>query len=88
MNEGDDLIKFGHRTLAFLGRYDRVRAAPHAAIALALLAAVDAAEFRSDRRPANGNIVQDGEPGHLLRADGPYRTLAIREGKHLSKRRV
>ena len=40
MNEGDDLTKYGHRTLAFLGRYVRARAAPHAAIALAVLAAV------------------------------------------------
>ncbi len=40
MNAGDDLTKYGHRTLAFLGRYVRARGAPHAAIALAVLAAV------------------------------------------------
>ncbi|HEY3621336.1 MAG TPA: ABC transporter ATP-binding protein [Roseiarcus sp.] len=40
MNESDDLTKYGPRTLAFLGRYVRARAAPHAAIALAVLAAV------------------------------------------------
>ena len=40
MNEGDDLTKYGHRTLAFLGRYIRARAAPHAAIALAVMTAV------------------------------------------------
>jgi ATP-binding cassette subfamily B protein len=40
MNEGDDLTKFGRRTLAFLGRYVRARAGPHAAIALAVLVAV------------------------------------------------
>ena len=40
MTEGDDLTKYGHRTLAFLGRYVRARAAPHAAIALAVMAAV------------------------------------------------
>jgi ATP-binding cassette, subfamily B, bacterial len=40
MNEGDDLTKYGHRTLAFFGRYVRARAIPHAAIALAVLAAV------------------------------------------------
>jgi ATP-binding cassette, subfamily B, bacterial len=40
MNEGDDLTKYGARTLAFLGRYVRARAVPHAAIAAAVLAAV------------------------------------------------
>ncbi|HZZ63467.1 MAG TPA: ABC transporter ATP-binding protein [Roseiarcus sp.] len=35
-----DLTQYGHRTLAFLGRYVRLRAAPHAAIAVAVLAAV------------------------------------------------
>ncbi|HTZ67720.1 MAG TPA: ABC transporter ATP-binding protein, partial [Roseiarcus sp.] len=40
MKEGDDLTKYGARTLAFLGRYVRARAAPHAAIAGAVLAAV------------------------------------------------
>ena len=40
MNEGDDLTKYGNRTLAFLDRYVRARAAPHAAIAVAVLAAV------------------------------------------------
>ena len=39
MNE-DDLTKYGHRTLAFLGRYVRARAVPHAAIAFAVLTAV------------------------------------------------
>jgi ATP-binding cassette, subfamily B, bacterial len=40
MTESDDLTKYGPRTLAFLGRYVRARAAPHAAIALVVLAAV------------------------------------------------
>ncbi len=40
MTAGDDLTKYGHRTLAFLGRYVRARAAPHAAITLAVLTAV------------------------------------------------
>jgi len=40
MTEGDDLTKYGHRTLAFLGHYVRARAAPHAAIVLAVLTAV------------------------------------------------
>ena len=40
MNEGDDLTQYGARTLAFLGRYVRERAAPHAAIGAAVLAAV------------------------------------------------
>ncbi len=35
-----DLTKYGSRTLAFLGRYIRARAAPHLAIALAVLTAV------------------------------------------------
>ena len=35
-----DLTKYGSRTLAFLGRYIRARAAPHVAIALAVLTAV------------------------------------------------
>jgi ATP-binding cassette, subfamily B, bacterial len=39
MNEGD-LARYGSRTLAFLGRYIRARAAPHAAVAVAVLAAV------------------------------------------------
>ena len=40
MNEGDDLTKYGSRTLAFLGRYIRSRAASHLAIAGGVLAAV------------------------------------------------
>ena len=40
MTEGDDLTRYGHRTLAFLGHYVRARGAPHAAIALAVLTAV------------------------------------------------
>ena len=40
MSESDDLTKYGHRTLAFLGRYVRARAVPHAAIALAVMTAV------------------------------------------------
>ena len=39
MAEGD-LTKYGARTLAFLGRYVRARAAPHAAVAAAVLTAV------------------------------------------------
>jgi len=35
-----DLTKYGDRTLAFLGRYIRARAAPHVAIAIAVLTAV------------------------------------------------
>jgi ATP-binding cassette subfamily B protein len=35
-----DLTKYGSRTLAFLGRYIRARAAPHLAIAVAVLTAV------------------------------------------------
>jgi ATP-binding cassette subfamily B protein len=35
-----DLTKYGSRTLAFLGRYIRARAAPHVAIAIAVLTAV------------------------------------------------
>ena len=41
MGMGDtDLTKYGSRTLAFLGRYIRARAVPHAAIAIAVLTAV------------------------------------------------
>ena len=40
MNEGDELTKYGSRTVAFLGRYVRARAASHLAIAGAVLAAV------------------------------------------------
>ena len=39
MDEGD-LTKYGARTLAFLGRYVRARAVSHAAVAIAVLAAV------------------------------------------------
>ena len=39
MDEGD-LTKYGTRTLAFLARYVRARPVPHAAITLAVLAAV------------------------------------------------
>jgi len=39
MDEGD-LTQYGARALAFLGRYVRARAVPHAAVALAVLAAV------------------------------------------------
>src|ERR1700733_10722538 len=39
MTEGD-LTKYGARTLAFLGRYVRARAVPHAAVAAAVLTAV------------------------------------------------
>ena len=34
----------------------------------------------------NGNIVPDGEPERLLRADGPYRTLVTKELNRLSRR--
>lgn len=40
MNEGDDLTKYGSRTLAFLWRYVRARPASHLAIAASVLAAV------------------------------------------------
>jgi ATP-binding cassette, subfamily B, bacterial len=41
MGMGDaDLTTYGSRTLGFLGRYVRARAAPHAAIAVAVVAAV------------------------------------------------
>jgi ATP-binding cassette subfamily B protein len=41
MGMGDtDLTKYGSRTLAFLGRYIRARAVPHAAIAIAVVTAV------------------------------------------------
>jgi ATP-binding cassette subfamily B protein len=33
----------------------------------------------------NGTIVQDGEPERLLQADGPYRTLVMKEVKRLSR---
>jgi ATP-binding cassette subfamily B protein len=32
----------------------------------------------------NGKIIEDGQPGHLMRKDGPYRQLVAKEMSRLS----
>ena len=85
MNEGDDLTKCGHRTLAFLGRLSgRARRVMRRAHMLCWRLST----LRNFDRIVvlqNGNIVQEG-PERLLRADGPYRTLVVKEVKRLSRR--